>query len=128
MNDPHIASPEAFEDNLLSWTVKDFILPLCATADAAPAPLDLAIVTDKQASIFAPGHKVYLPASFCTNTPSFRKQELVPFFSKAYRSQGCELASKGWEEKVGRVRICCPRAKLYRDSREKVSFCRPDMI
>jgi hypothetical protein len=128
MNDHDNAAVKAFEDSRLSWTVKDFMLPLCVSADAAPAPLDLAILTDKQASIFAPGHKVYLPASFCTNTAPFRKQELIPFFSNASRSQGCELVSKGWEEKVGRVRICCPRAKLYKDSREKVGFRRRYMI
>jgi len=55
----------------------------------------------------------WLQKSYGKNSPEFRAQTLLPFFQKACSKEGFKVHNKGWEKKLGCVRIACPHSRFY---------------
>jgi hypothetical protein len=63
----------------------------------------------------------WLPAEFCINTIEFRRDHVVPYFSRSANICGFALRVKGWEGQRNTLHLCCARGKEYkpRPNKEK---------
>ena len=49
----------------------------------------------------------YLPRRFNSNSPSSRKEQVIPFIAVACAQAGFKVASKGWEKAFNKLRFFC---------------------
>jgi hypothetical protein len=56
----------------------------------------------------------WLPAEFCINTAEFRRDHVVPYFSRLANICGFALRVKGWEGQRNTLRLCCALGNEYK--------------
>ena len=59
----------------------------------------------------------YLPRRFNSNSPSSRKEQVIPFIAVACAQAGFKVASKGWEKAFNKLRFFCQHSRAHDDKK-----------
>ncbi|KAI2495903.1 hypothetical protein MHU86_18601 [Fragilaria crotonensis] len=60
----------------------------------------------------------YLPRRFNSNSPSSRKEHVIPFIAVACAQAGFKVASKGWEKASNKLRFFCQHSRAHDDKKD----------
>jgi hypothetical protein len=60
----------------------------------------------------------YLPRRFNSNSPSSRKEQVIPFIALACAQAGFKVASKGWEKAYNKLRFFCQHSRAHDDKKD----------
>ena len=60
----------------------------------------------------------YLPRRFNSNSPSSRKEHVIPFIAVACAQAGFKVASKGWEKASNKLRFFCQHSRAHDNKKD----------